>query len=999
MAGPPPRGYRFVASSDLLVPLSVRLNVLDAPPLSQGTDVPYVHVSLRLVTSVGAPLGARRTMGADAVSRSTRARRVATAENAGGATPAAAPPPLRYGFGKWFDFCVNICDLPRDATLEMHVLASDAEQPRLIGAVALPLFTATRGRLRTGRYRLVMDVPPQSATDASAGAEVHAEAERLLRLLRQRQRTHSAASTAGVAWLDKLVDSKLSATLDAQAASAPVLDITLPHAALPCHFGEAAPDGLGGIYLGVPPSTKTAQAKATPSARKSTSPQARRMRAPSAAPPPTMWSDPELDTESPAERMAAKLARPLGRRAEEMDGTNALQPDTSERRRLDACVAMPPHRPLGTEAKALVWRFRRALMTDAKALPKFLHAVDWLDPEEAKHALDLMHRWSPIGTLEALELLGPSGAALAARAGGAGVLSANMAGVSVAASTMLPASNAALMIRRHAVTALERMDDETLLNYLPQLVQALRYENARSMSSTVASGDGGDGSGEAATTLPSGTAAAAMAAAASAGPLSRFLVRRSTASLRLAVPLHWYLYVEWDDSPTGAFFTAVHSYFMETLRTSSPSIVDVLQRQDELSIQLSFLVKELRSQRNAARKTERLQTLLSPTGACSELASFEPALPYMLDTSVRLTGIVGEESFVFKSALSPLKLTFRTEAGRVSRPPKPLSPRGLPSGSVKGDGFADGQNVHIIYKKGDDLRQDQLILQMIRLMDSMLKAHGGLDLKLIPYQALATGPDSGFVELVVGAKNVSHVLSEHKSILGYLRTTRPAAAAASPLEANSGVPTRMRGASVAIDASDEAELENFAASPPAAAAAGPATLADVDAVAIDNFVRSCAGYSVITYLLGVGDRHLDNLMLCPDGRMFHIDFGFILGRDPKPYPPPMKLIKEMVDAMGGANSDLYRVTFVSLCVEAFNILRKNTNLFLHLFHMMSHSGLPDISSVGGGQKALLKLEERFRADLSDEEAGALMVSLLNESVTALFPRAVEAVHRIAQMVR
>ena len=47
-------------------------------------------------------------------------------------------------------------------------------------------------------------------------------------------------------------------------------------------------------------------------------------------------------------------------------------------------------------------------------------------------------------------------------------------------------------------------------------------------------------------------------------------------------------------------------------------------------------------------------------------------------------------------------------------------------------------------------------------------------------------------------------------------------------------------------------------------------------------------------------RHLDNLLLTDDGRLFHVDFAFILGRDPKPFPPPMKLCKEMVEAMGGA---------------------------------------------------------------------------------------------------
>lgn len=79
----------------------------------------------------------------------------------------------------------------------------------------------------------------------------------------------------------------------------------------------------------------------------------------------------------------------------------------------------------------------------------------------------------------------------------------------------------------------------------------------------------------------------------------------------------------------------------------------------------------------------------------------------------------------------------------------------------------------------------------------------------------------------------------------------------------------------------------------------------------------------------------------------------LAGRDPKAFPPPMKLCAPMVEAMGGSDSRYYR-HFRTYCCEAYNILRKSATLILSLFHLMAGAAIPDVRQ--DPEKAMLKLQ-------------------------------------------
>ena len=139
----------------------------------------------------------------------------------------------------------------------------------------------------------------------------------------------------------------------------------------------------------------------------------------------------------------------------------------------------------------------------------------------------------------------------------------------------------------------------------------------------------------------------------------------------------------------------------------------------------------------------------------------------------------------------------------------------------------------------------------------------GLDLRMTPYNCLATGHHVGMIQVVRNAKTVYQIQST--------------------------------GGKLAAFQMDSSQLYKWIKE-------HNKTSPQILKQAIETFTLSCAGYCVATFILGIGDRHPSNIMVKnslnkmkksylnyvsfqvnEDGQIFHIDFGHFLGHFKKKF--------------------------------------------------------------------------------------------------------------------
>uniref|UniRef100_A0A8C1J8V5 phosphatidylinositol-4,5-bisphosphate 3-kinase n=1 Tax=Cyprinus carpio TaxID=7962 RepID=A0A8C1J8V5_CYPCA len=379
--------------------------------------------------------------------------------------------------------------------------------------------------------------------------------------------------------------------------------------------------------------------------------------------------------------------------------------------------------------------------------------------------------------------------------------------------------------------------------------------------------------------------------------LTCFLLKRALANKKIGHFLFWHLRSEMHVPSVSLRFGLI----LEAYCRGSIFHIKSLMKQNEALNKMKALNDFVKS---GSQKATRIQTT-EDMKVCIKQDTYMEALSDVvspLNPSIVLCELCTDKCKFMDSKMKPLWLMYKNKYDHVG----------------------------IIFKNGDDLRQDMLTLQMIQLMDVLWKTEG-LDLRMLPYGCLSTGNKTGLIEVVKNSDTIANIQRNNSN-------------------------------SAATAAFNKDALLNWLKSK------NPGDKLDQ---AIEEFTLSCAGYCVATYVLGIGDRHSDNIMIRETGQLFHIDFGHFLGNFKSKFGinrerVPFILTYDFVHVIqeGRTNNSEKFERFRECCEQAYKILCRNGTLFVNLFALMKAAGLPELSS----SKDIQYLKDSLALGKSEEEA-------------------------------
>jgi phosphatidylinositol-4,5-bisphosphate 3-kinase len=155
---------------------------------------------------------------------------------------------------------------------------------------------------------------------------------------------------------------------------------------------------------------------------------------------------------------------------------------------------------------------------------------------------------------------------------------------------------------------------------------------------------------------------------------------------------------------------------------------------------------------------------------------------------------------------------------------------------------------------------------------------------------------------------------------------------------------------------------------------------------VNNFLLTNVAYCCATFVLGIGDRHSDNIMLKKNGELFHIDFGHFLGhfkykmgikreRAPFVFTNQFKSLLDIKDPNDETKTKTMYDQFKSKLWEAYKILREHSDVLVTLLRILICTDIPELD-----EQSIKYLNKSLVLNYNTKEAEKFLDDKLKESV-------------------
>lgn len=282
-----------------------------------------------------------------------------------------------------------------------------------------------------------------------------------------------------------------------------------------------------------------------------------------------------------------------------------------------------------------------------------------------------------------------------------------------------------------------------------------------------------------------------------------------------------------------------------------------------------------------------------------------------------------------------LPITIKTFHSRVYVMPSKQKPRRF------GLDASDGNKYRFLLKGHEDMRQDERVMQFIRLIDTIFSSDNAaslIGLNIPQYAVIPLTDNVGIIGWVENTETIYKMLETHRqendvSIYEEVNLIMKCGELRN-IEEYHRLPKQSRKAllSYAMENSPNNELRRI--------------IWDHNDTCEQwlsyrqSYGQTMAAMSMVGYVLGLGDRHLNNLMLQENGTVVHIDFGdcfeVAMHRTLYAEAVPFRLTRLLICALGITGVDgVYRLT----CELAMKNLRRHSENLLSILEAFIYDPL------------------------------------------------------------